>query len=208
MNNPTPCPHCGNPLTIEQTDHFITEACESCLKHWQITHYENCCRNPNYQVVLYLTNGGTSQVRKQCKTCGAMPGSAIGGYSKDQREKLPVADLAQRDGFYQQSSDLRTTFYNRKQQLFEQQQQADRQAWWQGYTAYLNSPEWQRKRTKVLQRDNYLCQACLIRPANEVHHRSYEFVDFTGKEPCFDLISICSECHHRLHEIRNRRKAS
>jgi 5-methylcytosine-specific restriction endonuclease McrA len=48
----------------------------------------------------------------------------------------------------------------------------------------------------VLKRDGDLCQACLVKPATEVHHRNYsqEF----GQEFMFDLIAVCHECHEKI----------
>ena len=68
----------------------------------------------------------------------------------------------------------------------------------QSYQEYLKSPEWQARRLKVLQRDRHLCQGCLERPASEVHHITYRNL---RREFCFELISLCTGCHRRLHGI-------
>jgi 5-methylcytosine-specific restriction endonuclease McrA len=198
------CPHCGNQLTIERTQYFVTEACESCLQHWQVTHYDTCCIAPDLETVL-LPTAGSPHVRKQCRTCGNITPQPLGGFTKEQREALPVANTERRDSFREKLYEMQTAFYARKQLMYQRQKEADSQAWWENYNAYLLTPKWQRKRTLVLRRDNYLCQACLTRPANEVHHRSYEFV---GQEPCFDLVSVCSECHKKIHDLRNQKKLS
>ena len=72
----------------------------------------------------------------------------------------------------------------------------------QFYKDYMRSPAWQRKREKVLKRDNYTCQSCLEEPANDVHHKSY--LHF-GNEPLFDLVSVGLKCHQRLTMIAKRR---
>ena len=68
----------------------------------------------------------------------------------------------------------------------------------QDYEAYLRSSEWQERRRKVLKRDGHLCQGCLERPACEVHHITYRNI---RHEFCFELISLCTGCHRRLHGI-------
>lgn len=65
------------------------------------------------------------------------------------------------------------------------------------YIAYLKGESWQELRRRVLERDNYLCQACLNKDAQDVHHITY--ANF-GKEFCFELMSICRDCHNLLHE--------
>jgi hypothetical protein len=66
------------------------------------------------------------------------------------------------------------------------------------YIPYLKSKEWKVKRLLVLERDNYLCQACLKSKATEVHHLTYKHV---FNEPCFELVSICNPCHKLITEL-------
>jgi 5-methylcytosine-specific restriction endonuclease McrA len=68
--------------------------------------------------------------------------------------------------------------------------------WRDNYNDYMQSPEWKEKRKVVLKRDQYLCQGCLQEKATQVHHLSY---DHLGKEPLFELISICDSCHEQCH---------
>lgn len=70
--------------------------------------------------------------------------------------------------------------------------------WWADYNAYLRSPEWKAKRRKVLERDNWTCQACMERPATQVHHTSYAH---RFNEPLFELQAVCDECHRLITEI-------
>ncbi len=67
------------------------------------------------------------------------------------------------------------------------------------YQAYLASEKWGIIRRRVLDRDKGLCQGCLQDKATEVHHRTYQnlFDEFA-----FELISLCSACHERLHRQR------
>ena len=67
--------------------------------------------------------------------------------------------------------------------------------WSKKYNEYLQSYQWQDKRLRVLERDNYLCQSCLEQDATQVHHLTYKHV---GNEPLFDLISVCDECHKSI----------
>lgn len=69
--------------------------------------------------------------------------------------------------------------------------------WFKLHSEYLKSIKWKLKRNAVLKRDNYKCQACLTQEATQVHHLTYER---WRNEPLFDLISVCSECHKKIHK--------
>lgn len=66
------------------------------------------------------------------------------------------------------------------------------------FKQYYKSDNWIRKRDQVLRRDNWKCQHCLDRPAEQVHHLTY---DHFKNEFLFELSSICLECHCREHGI-------
>jgi 5-methylcytosine-specific restriction endonuclease McrA len=68
--------------------------------------------------------------------------------------------------------------------------------WWARYNEYLASDAWQNRRRLVLKRANYLCEACLVRPAVQVHHLVYTHV---FDEFLWELKAICLECHRRIH---------
>jgi hypothetical protein len=202
------CPHCGHKLTIDRTEYFVSAGCENCFEYWQVIETENCCLKPEYQHVRFTDEAGRAHVRKQCNNCGNINGSSLGGFTKEQKDALPDCDKAKRDDYQTKRWDLIQGFYQKRRDLQEARKLQAKAEWWESYNEYLNSPQWKAKRALILKRDNHTCQACLKNEATEVHHRSYEFVDFTGKEPCFDLVAICHVCHERLHHIRNQRKAS
>jgi hypothetical protein len=64
------------------------------------------------------------------------------------------------------------------------------------YQEYMQSPTWYRKRQQVLDRVGGICQGCRKRPAEQVHHLTYERF---GSEMLFDLVSVCAECHDKIH---------
>lgn len=66
------------------------------------------------------------------------------------------------------------------------------------YLEYLDSPEWKDKRKKVLERDENRCQGCKIKPAEQVHHFTY---DRLFNEPLEDLVSLCADCHEKEHKV-------
>lgn len=68
------------------------------------------------------------------------------------------------------------------------------------YNEYLNSPEWDRIKGKVLRLHNYQCACCSNR-ANQVHHRDYRPRVLRG-EDMNALIPICKRCHDDVEEAR------
>lgn len=200
------CPHCGGVVTVEKTNFFESHLCEHCLNFASIKELSSCCNRPDYKPVKFVTASQTIQVREQCQYCGNIKGNSIGGFNKDERERLPVADVDKRErrstfisGAYKKLSEKKLELSRTKNKERYHQRLKE-------YSDYLNSPEWKAKRLLVLQRDKYLCQSCLLTKAIQVHHKTYEFCDLKGNEPCFDLFSVCLPCHdyieNRKREIR------
>lgn len=70
----------------------------------------------------------------------------------------------------------------------------------EAYNAYLNSDNWKTKREQILIRDCHQCKVCRNKSSIlEVHHLTYDHV---MQEHPYELITLCNECHNRLHEIK------
>lgn len=68
----------------------------------------------------------------------------------------------------------------------------------ENYEKYIHSSAWKRKRERVLKRDHYRCRKCGKSNCRlEVHHLTYKHF---GNEPLEDLLTVCSQCHHRIHK--------
>ena len=57
------------------------------------------------------------------------------------------------------------------------------------------------------------CQICKIKKASEVHHLQYQknanddgFIDYFHKNHVANLISICNDCHNKIHETDKQHK--
>lgn len=70
------------------------------------------------------------------------------------------------------------------------------------YQTYLNSPEWQTKRRKILKRAYYKCEKCRKAKPLQVHHLTYEWEDGERSDKLDNLLAVCDRCHRRLHGIR------
>jgi 5-methylcytosine-specific restriction protein A len=201
MKNNYACPLCGSHLTIERTQHFRTEVCEHCLEHWVIEDVP--CDHFESDLVKFIQSNGVPQARRQCCECHEFIGGNIGGYTKQQREALPPADIELREKSGNDKWEFRRLFYQKRTDTLQQKQKDKSTLWFKDYTVYLRSDKWKAKRALVLQRDNYLCQACLKNTATDVHHKSYEFV---MNEPLFDLIAVCKRCHDHIHNLKQAKK--
>lgn len=70
--------------------------------------------------------------------------------------------------------------------------------------AFYKSYTWQKCRSTILERDDYLCQVCLRdkgepTPADTVHHILHlkDRPDLALEES--NLMSVCFDCHNDLH---------
>ena len=68
------------------------------------------------------------------------------------------------------------------------------------YSEMLNLPQWQRKRMKIMDRDNFHCAICGTDSVQlNVHHKFY----ISGNAPWeYDddaLITLCKDCHSKEH---------
>jgi len=80
--------------------------------------------------------------------------------------------------------------------------------WLAAHARYLESTAWDERRSAVLQRDKFQCQARLDRctsKATQVHHLSYRH---WRNEPLFDLISVCERCHQEITRMERGELAS
>ena len=67
----------------------------------------------------------------------------------------------------------------------------------QNYKDYLESPQWQRKRSERLAIDRKQCVLCGELNNLHVHHVTYERL---FHEKMSDLMTVCKSCHEVLHD--------
>ena len=130
---------------------------------------------------------GVVQIGTQCLKCGSW--KAIKATSLTRREHSDALCNT-----YDET--LRERYYQQQKTEYDAKRAEENQAWWDWYNEYLSSEQWKKKAARVKQRDNHICRGCLIKRADVVHHLTYAHV---GDEPLFDLVSMCYECHNKLH---------
>lgn len=64
------------------------------------------------------------------------------------------------------------------------------------YELYLKTLHWKQARAKALARWGGYCEGCGVRPASQVHHKTYARL---GRERPDDLTPLCATCHAAEH---------
>jgi len=68
----------------------------------------------------------------------------------------------------------------------------------QDYSEQLRDKRWKLKRLDILRRDGFKCQICgYFGDRVNVHHLKYTGMAWDA--PDNDLITLCRECHNKLH---------
>ena len=72
------------------------------------------------------------------------------------------------------------------------------------YSELLRSPLWQKKRLRILERDDFTCQHCGCKERElQVHHRIYHKGAKPWEYDDSELITLCSRCHEIETEENN-----
>ena len=84
-----------------------------------------------------------------------------------------------------------------ERKLKQVQQESNRRF---SYYSYLQSSEWRKLRRKVIIRAKGICEHCGLASVEEIHHLTYKRFK---KELLSDLLGVCSDCHEKIHNIKN-----
>lgn len=151
---------------------------------------QECCRD-SFSIVVADHKSYPPILRKQCRHCGfaemtkplsrkLFHNDIRGEFNLAAFEERKVNATSEGQMIYEFLSSLNfqlTSYYK--------------------YQKYLMSQAWRDKRKLVLERDDNLCQSCKIKPAEEVHHLTYNNL---FNEPLEDLQSLCKSCHKAVHQ--------
>jgi 5-methylcytosine-specific restriction endonuclease McrA len=161
----------------------------------------DACAHPDRAIVRWVNAGGATVYKRYCRECGTTLSEAI-KHEDAQREgvnlDLTKDILASRSNAYR--SERQSQLDKIKRDAAERVQPAAREE----YDDYLRSPRWKSKCALIMKRAGGLCEGCLSRRADQVHHTTYEHL---GNEFAFQLIAICDPCHTRLHDSKKAKVA-
>lgn len=152
-----------------------------------------CQSHPDTTWRRLITSNGSTQIRRQCVTCGYL----LGGPRKRQEgdDALPLAI----QGAYERYEAAREIELNSIRQLHARKQFERDNSWFHDYNDYLKSDAWKTKRRLVFARSGGKCEGCGTASATQVHHLTYAHAK---QEFLFELVAICDACHSRLHDDR------
>lgn len=140
------------------------------------------CQHADMRLVVSTKSNGNKLYQRQCFDCGHKEGELA--YAKLTKAEMDAAIPR-----------IHLVETIRERQADDEYIAQAR--WWGWYNEYLKSPVWRAKREKVFARAKNTCEACGDAPAYQVHHLTYDNV---GREPLFDLVAVCAECHKILHD--------
>ena len=184
------------------TDYIVGDyyQCPNCILEC-VELNDNCCAKPDYIPVRYYEDEIEAQIGddnyliyNQCQNCGRKKGTAL--KKKDHpKQSTPTFDYH----LNEKRKELSTEFFQIKQRLDKEIRTQKNILFRNNYNDYMLSREWEEKRKLVLERDNNICQKCKEKPAEQVHHLTY---DNFRNEKLEDLMSVCVSCHEKIHNVQ------
>lgn len=143
------------------------------------------CKTRRWRLTKRQFSGGW-HVWIQCVECGNTSGQAFPKREHPRWPDYPEFDREQYDNWHREKSERESVERHDLYQI----RSAEYAEW------IATSPQWKEMRKRVLARAKNLCEACLDKPAEDVHHRTYDL----GKlPPAYLLVALCHPCHERFH---------
>jgi len=203
-DNHRKCKECETIMSFIDRKFCIHYSCDKCGYEsidWNTT---SCYNDPLLKPTRYyktdedyFINPKNYSVYNQCQNCGSKVGTALKDTGSLDIEtfdrELQERGLKERSDIKNLSGEIEERRKKRRHLNFEIE-----------YEEYLKSERWKKIRQIVLDKDNNLCQSCLVEVATEVHHTDGQF---RFNEPLFSLVSVCSDCHRVITEIERKRNA-
>jgi len=196
--NDKKCRECDSVMNYTNKKFCFHYSCPKCGYESIDWNRDGCCNDPMLRPTKYYKNEEDYYVNKenysvfnQCLNCGKKVGTAL--------KKLDFTDADFFDGdLEEKGNNERADIKILSNEIENRRKNRNKYNYDQAYDEYLKSKRWKKIREIVLERDNYLCQSCMIEKATEVHHKDGQF---RFNEPLFSLVSTCSSCHRIITEI-------
>lgn len=179
-----------------KTKYFTAKFCIDCGSKDYVAE-KGCCNQPDIRPVNQPRADGLPLKKNLCFNCGASKVVKM-SHSNEWRE-LQVVTKEESEKIInkvdQRRKDFQEYVISERQKIYDKKNEE----FWDKYTSYLGTKEWQTIRKKILERDNFICQSCLENKATDVHHKTYANV---FNEHAFELVSLCRSCHDRYHDYK------
>jgi len=145
------------------------------------------CRHEETEVRYKMFADETKHLCTQCLICGQMPGGTH-WLSQDGVDITCVQEF---------DASIAEQWKAAHNEAIKTKLHAERLTRHQEYERYIReSDDWWAIRTKVMKRDDHLCQGCMEENASDVHHKNYVHL---YDEILFDLVAVCRKCHDKIH---------
>ena len=158
---------------------------------WEAAHAAVDCTTHTIQVRRRVIRGGQVTWWEQCSVCGAKFRQLKSSETPAGTRSNPVDYDEEANAAYHSRINAAVQGYY---EATKEHELAERR---RIYRDYLLSPEWAKRREKVLRRANGICEGCGEARATQVHHKTYDHI---YNEPLFDLVAICKACHESIHQ--------
>lgn len=124
------------------------------------------------------------------------------------KKNEPIASEMSQPSYYEEYErrEKERLFYSAlKRAEFEATHSETYRVFVENYKKYLQSEKWQEVRHRRLEIDGYQCRLCKKTAKNlHVHHVCYEHLG--QPEEINDVVTLCPECHHKIHEYDCQKK--
>lgn len=189
------CYSCKSENVNILSDNFLEAYfCNDCGFGSHIFKPDYCCPQRKIVNIRFEQSNGTIVQRTACENCKKLIKGTkkkdinFNNYRLLSQDRYLHYEKERNDSYDRLSQSIKTITENFKNKRTDH--------FWQQYNTYLKSDIWLSKRDLVLKRDNYICQGCLSAKSIHVHHTTYDNV---FDELLFQLISLCLDCHSKLH---------
>ena len=164
------------------------------------------CLHESTELRRKTTRAGTSMFGYQCLLCGKVDGQWVKKATIESPDEIPSWDAVLEDRALK-------AWLNQEAERRSSDSENRRNMWFRAYTQFLDSPEWRAMRKRVHERAGGICESCLMRPSDQVHHTAYPktppdleltpwrpptIAEFS-QQPLWELRAVCYQCHAKHH---------
>lgn len=141
--------------------------------------------------ILYSTNFEDGYIRYKTATLSKL----MGGKSKGSITRL--IKIGRELGVFETRNNGRCLYFTLLDEPFLRASKKSKK----DYQKKLKDPLWQKKRLKILERDNWQCKLCGNKTKTlTVHHIKYHDDLEPWEYEDDELVTLCKNCHHDIHK--------
>ena len=162
------------------------------------------CQHRLTRFVQITTASGARGIREQCDHCGYLDTTPHKLSEHAEAQPADTAAAAEWQAKRDEAGKAAADLARKRYAMLQATKPAETADWWEAYSDFLHSDQWQTARSMVLRRDHGLCTGGLPgcqREARQVHHdgsRAYAYHNRIGATPLFLLHSVCVRCHETI----------